>query len=62
VSLTTTIRCPDCGHESREEVPEEACVIVHDCRGCGRQIRPKQGDCCVFCSYGADPCPTSPRA
>jgi hypothetical protein len=20
-------------------------------------LRPKQGDCCVFCSYGTVPCP-----
>lgn len=46
MSVMTTIRCPNCGHESREEMPVEACVILHVCSGCGREIRPKQGDCC----------------
>jgi hypothetical protein len=61
VSFTTTITCPHCGRESRESVPVEACVIVYDCPGCDRLLRPKKGDCCVFCSYGADPCPTAPE-
>ena len=24
---------------------------------CGTLLRPKSGDCCVFCSYGTVPCP-----
>jgi hypothetical protein len=59
MSMVTTIGCPSCGHEATETVPTEACVIVYECVGCGLEIRPKKGDCCVFCSYGADPCPTS---
>ena len=62
MSFATTITCPHCGTESEESVPVEACVIVYDCPGCGRELRPKEGDCCVFCSYGADPCPTAPRS
>ena len=27
------------------------------CAGCGSKLRPKSGDCCVFCSYGSVPCP-----
>ena len=27
------------------------------CTGCGAMLRPKPGDCCVFCSYGSVPCP-----
>ncbi|HEY7997903.1 MAG TPA: GDCCVxC domain-containing (seleno)protein, partial [Pseudolabrys sp.] len=25
--------------------------------GCGERLKPKPGDCCVFCSYGSVPCP-----
>ena len=24
---------------------------------CGAPLKPKAGDCCVFCSYGSVPCP-----
>jgi hypothetical protein len=38
-------------------MPTEACVYFHPCAGCGTVLRPKAGDCCVFCSYGSAPCP-----
>jgi hypothetical protein len=25
--------------------------------GCGQRLKPKPGDCCVFCSYGDIVCP-----
>ncbi|MGI8731262.1 MAG: GDCCVxC domain-containing (seleno)protein, partial [Solirubrobacteraceae bacterium] len=25
--------------------------------GCGERLRPRGGDCCVFCSFGDMPCP-----
>ena len=30
---------------------------MHECTNCGVVIKPKQGDCCVFCSYGTVKCP-----
>ena len=38
-------------------MPTDACVGFYPCRRCGRTLRPKRGDCCVFCSYGTVPCP-----
>ena len=38
-------------------MPEDACVIMRPCSGCGRMMRAQPGDCCVFCSYGSMPCP-----
>jgi hypothetical protein len=38
-------------------MPTDACQIVYRCTGCGTVLRPKPGDCCVFCSYGSVPCP-----
>ena len=61
MSLITAIRCPLCGHEAEEEVPVNACVVRYPCPGCGGEVRPREGDCCVFCSWGADPCPTAPE-
>ncbi|MBZ9792915.1 hypothetical protein K9B32_22870 [Rhizobium sp. 3T7] len=38
-------------------MPTDACQVFYDCMGCGAKLRPKAGDCCVFCSYGDVPCP-----
>ncbi len=51
------ITCPECGHKARETMPVDACQFFYDCRGCGAVLRPKAGDCCVFCSFGTVPCP-----
>lgn len=51
------LTCPDCGRTSTETMPTNACVYFHECEGCGTMLRPKPGDCCVFCSYGDRQCP-----
>jgi hypothetical protein len=53
----STITCPECGYQQAERMPLDACQIVYDCKGCGKRLKPKSGDCCVFCSYGSVPCP-----
>jgi hypothetical protein len=53
----SVITCPRCGASKAEEMPRAACRIVYQCTGCGAVLRPKAGDCCVFCSYGSVPCP-----
>ena len=55
--LTATLTCPHCGHEKTETMPTNACVHFYECTGCGTILRPKPGDCCVFCSYGSSRCP-----
>ncbi len=57
MQLRSTITCPRCGHTQSEAMPTDACQIVYDCTLCGATLRPKSGDCCVFCSYGTVPCP-----
>jgi hypothetical protein len=32
-------------------------IDIYECVTCGTMLRPKLGDCCVFCSYGSVPCP-----
>jgi hypothetical protein len=51
------ITCPHCGTARLEEMPTDACRFFYDCTGCGARLKPKLGDCCVFCSYGSVPCP-----
>ncbi len=55
--LKSAITCPMCEHVKVETMPTDACQYFYDCTGCGALIRPKRGDCCVFCSYGTVPCP-----
>jgi len=51
------ITCPQCGQLTSERMPQDACWFFYDCKGCGQRLKPKPGDCCVFCSYGSVPCP-----
>ncbi len=53
----STLTCPNCGHQSVEEMPTDACVFFYECKGCGAQLKPHPGDCCVFYSFGSVPCP-----
>ena len=55
--LESTITCPACGTAKTEIMPTDACEFFYECSGCGELLRPKSGDCCVFCSYGSVPCP-----
>ncbi len=57
VQLISELTCPECGHRSVETMPTDACVYFYECPGCGVLLKPKPGDCCVFCSYGGTPCP-----
>lgn len=51
------ITCPHCGFAKVETMPADACQFFWDCAGCEAVLRPKAGDCCVFCSFGSVPCP-----
>jgi hypothetical protein len=53
----SVITCPHCGTQKRERMPTDACQFFYVCSGCGARLKPKPGDCCVFCSYGTVPCP-----
>ena len=55
--LESVVTCPHCGNQSRERMATDACQFFYDCKGCGSRLKPKTGDCCVFCSYGSAPCP-----
>ena len=38
-------------------MPTDACQFFYDCSNCKTVLRPKEGDCCVFCSYTDTICP-----
>jgi hypothetical protein len=57
IILKSTITCPECGYKKEEEMPTDACQYFYDCEKCHSVLKPKAGDCCVFCSYGTVKCP-----
>jgi hypothetical protein len=57
IQLQSTLTCPSCGHRATEKMPTEACQFFYECKDCGALLKPRAGDCCVFCSYGSVPCP-----
>jgi hypothetical protein len=40
----SVIRCPNCGCESTECMPADACQFFYDCKGCGARLKPKDGE------------------
>ena len=57
MTLQSVITCPGCSGSSVETMPTDACLFFYDCPHCGARLKPKAGDCCVFCSYGSVRCP-----
>ncbi len=57
VELKSTISCPNCGHRKIEIMPTDSCVYFYECENCKTRLKPLQGDCCVYCSYGTVKCP-----
>lgn len=55
--LRSELTCPSCHTRHTQTMPVDACIYFFECSACGAMLRPKPGDCCVFCSYGSVPCP-----
>jgi len=54
----STITCPNCGHKKTEEMPTDTCQFFYECEICKTVLRSRDGDCCVYCSYGSVKCPS----
>lgn len=57
IILQSVITCPNCGHQKEETMPTDACSWFYECEKCKTILKPLEGDCCVYCSYGTVPCP-----
>ncbi|MEE8044372.1 MAG: GDCCVxC domain-containing (seleno)protein [Thermodesulfobacteriota bacterium] len=57
MQLESIIKCPECGFEKKETMPTNSCEFFYECTKCKAMLKPKAGDCCVFCSYGSVKCP-----
>lgn len=60
--LLSIITCPNCGTAKADTTPTDACQFSYDCNGYGARLKPKTGDCYVFCSYGDVPWPPIPES
>ena len=57
MQLQSVITCPACGYQKEETMPTDACQYFYNCENCNTRVKPKAGDCCVYCSYGTVKCP-----
>jgi hypothetical protein len=55
--LKTLITCPGCSYQKEEIMPTNACQYFYECENCKLILKPKNKDCCVYCSYATLPCP-----
>lgn len=56
--LDSILTCPECSFAKIEIMPTDACQFYYECENCKKVLRPKVGDCCVFCTYGSVKCPS----
>ena len=61
IDLKSVITCPNCGFKKEETMPTDACQYFYECENCKTVLKPNQGDCCVFCSFGTVKCPPTQK-
>lgn len=57
IELKSILTCPNCGYKKTEIMPTDACQFFYECENCKKVLKPLEGDCCVYCSYGSVKCP-----
>lgn len=57
VKTEAILTCPECGRKNEVIMPLYYCQIIYQCPDCGFTVTPKEGDCCVFCSFADIKCP-----
>ena len=57
VKTESELTCPECGHSEVLKMPTDSCQWFFECPQCHVLLKPLEGDCCVFCSYGSVACP-----
>ena len=56
-AVVNILTCPHCRAAIRAVMESDAWVIFLYCPECHERIDMRDGDCCVFRSYGERPCP-----
>lgn len=62
VVLRSKIKCPFCGYVKEEKMSLDSCQHFYECSNCRKILQPRDGDCCVFCSYGSTKCPPKQKS
>ena len=57
IKTRAILACPKCGKKQEVEMPTNACQHFYKCKNCKETLKPKEGDCFVFCSYADSKCP-----
>ena len=57
IQLQSTITCLQCHQKNIEQMPTNYCQYILKCPNCKNKLKSKEGDCCVYCSYGSVKCP-----
>lgn len=57
IELKSILTCPECGFQKEETMPEDSYQFFYECENCHTVLKPKPGDCCVYCSFGSVKCP-----
>ncbi|MBK7105523.1 MAG: hypothetical protein IPH62_09585 [Ignavibacteriae bacterium] len=57
VITKSKVKCSFCGFAKEEDMPLNVCVHFYECTQCGKMLKPKKSECCIFCSYGSIKCP-----
>ncbi|MEK7605303.1 MAG: GDCCVxC domain-containing (seleno)protein [Patescibacteria group bacterium] len=57
IKTKAILTCPICNAKQDVEMPINACQHFYKCTNCNKMLKPKKGDCCVFCSYADSKCP-----
>jgi len=52
LQLQSIITCPQCNQNTIEQMPTNYCQYFWERPHCKNKLKPKKGDCCVYCSYG----------
>ena len=47
----STITCPHCSATETLEITKGYSLHLYRCFACGGILKPKSGDCCIFCSF-----------
>ena len=55
IILVSKITYPECGFSKIERMPTDNCQILYTCENCNENLKPNNGDCCVYCTHATIP-------
>ena len=57
IKINAILTCPKCNSKQKVIMPTNTCQYFYKCIYCKALLKPKGGDCCVFCFYADTKCP-----